>query len=85
MLPLDDLEEFARQLARLAHAGAAAAVWSIKTIGDAVMFVSTDPRRLIDAVLELVDVAGVNDLPRLRVGVPTASQSAALGTGLAAR
>jgi len=35
------------------------------------MFVSTDPRRLIDAVLELVDVAGVNDLPQLRVGVAT--------------
>ena len=35
------------------------------------MFVSTDPRRLIDAVLELVEVAGVNDLPQLRVGVAT--------------
>src|SRR6185312_8911681 len=41
------------------------------TIGDAVMLVSTDTARLIDTVLELVDVAAAEGLPRLRAGIDT--------------
>ena len=44
-------------------------MWFIKTIGDAVMLVSADTIRLIDAVLELVNAANTNGLPQLRAGV----------------
>jgi len=57
----------------------------VKTIGDAVMSVSTDTVQLITAVLELIDVAAPNDLPQLRAGVATGSPSAVQGTGSAAR
>lgn len=44
----------------------------IKTIGDEVMLVSTDPVALLDGVLDLVDANEPDDrLPRLRVGVAT--------------
>jgi class 3 adenylate cyclase len=51
----------------------------VKTIGDAVMSVSTDTVQLITAVLELIDVAAANDLPQLRAGVATGSPSAGAG------
>jgi len=41
----------------------------VKTIGDAVMFVSSDPRQLLDVVLDLVAAAAECKLPRLRVGI----------------
>ena len=40
----------------------------VKTIGDAVMLVSPDTTRLIEAVLQLIDVAAAKGLPRLRAG-----------------
>lgn len=44
----------------------------IKTIGDAVMFVSPDPAALLDAALRLVAVTQTDDdFPRLRVGLAT--------------
>ena len=43
----------------------------VKSIGDAVMFVCSDPLPLVAAVLDLVDAAAANDLPRLRVGAAT--------------
>jgi len=69
VLPPDDLERVASRLGELAHDVAVAPVWFIKTIGDAVMFVSTDTVRLIDAVLHLIDLAAANDLPQLRAGL----------------
>jgi adenylate cyclase len=69
VLPPDHLERVASRLAELAHDIAVPPVWFIKTIGDAVMFVSTDTARLIDAVLELIDAAASNGLPPLRAGV----------------
>jgi adenylate cyclase len=46
----------------------------IKTIGDAVMFVCTDPAPLLDAVLKLVEITdGDNDFPRLRAGIASGS------------
>lgn len=57
---------------RLAHLAAEAAeppVRLIKTIGDAVMFVSPDPGALVAAALELVDAAEAEELPALRAGI----------------
>ncbi|HEX9177326.1 MAG TPA: adenylate cyclase regulatory domain-containing protein, partial [Mycobacterium sp.] len=41
----------------------------VKTIGDAVMFVSAERRALLHTVLDLVDAVAADALPRLRVGV----------------
>lgn len=69
-LPPEDLEQLANRLAGLARGVAVTPVKFIKTIGDAVMFVSADTAALLDAVLNLVDVAEEDGtLPRLRVGV----------------
>ena len=69
-LPPEDLEQLADRLAGLAREVVAAPVKLIKTIGDAVMFVSADTAALLDAVLTLVDAAEADgSLPRLRVGV----------------
>jgi adenylate cyclase len=68
-LPPEDLVRLARRLADLALEIAEPPVWFIKTIGDAVMLVSAETIRLIDAVLELVDAANANGLPQLRAGV----------------
>jgi adenylate cyclase len=69
-LPPEDLEQLASRLAGLAREVAVAPVKFIKTIGDAVMFVSTDTAALLDAVLALMEVAEADGhLPRLRVGV----------------
>ena len=68
-IPPEDLERVASRLAELAHDVAASPVRFIKSIGDAVMLVSFDPVPLLEAVLDLVDAAAANDLPRLRIGV----------------
>jgi adenylate cyclase len=57
------------RLGDLAHDIAVSPVSFVKTIGDAVMLVSTDTTRLIEAVLELIDAAAANGLPPLRAGV----------------
>jgi adenylate cyclase len=44
----------------------------IKSIGDEVMLVSSDPVALLNAPLDLVDSTdGDEDFPRLRVGIAT--------------
>jgi adenylate cyclase len=69
-LPPEDLEQLANRLAGLAREVAVAPVKFIKTIGDAVMLVSTDIAALLDAVLTLMEVAEDDGkLPRLRAGV----------------
>jgi adenylate cyclase len=68
-LPPEQLVDVASQLAEIARDVAVAPVWFVKTIGDAVMLVSRDTARLIDTVLELIEVAEDRDLPRLRAGV----------------
>jgi len=68
-LPPEDLVRLVRRLGDLALEVAEPPVWFIKTIGDAVMLVSAETIRLIDAVLELVDAANANGLPQLRAGV----------------
>lgn len=72
VVPPEDLEQLANRLADAAREVAVPPVRLIKTIGDAVMFVSTDPAALLDAALALVAVTETDeDFPRLRVGLAT--------------
>jgi adenylate cyclase len=69
MLMPEELERIANRLAELAHDVVVSPVRFVKTIGDAVMFVSSDPQPLLDVVLDLVSAAAADALPRLRVGI----------------
>jgi adenylate cyclase len=69
-VPPEELGQLANRLADLARDVAVPPVRFIKTIGDAVMFVCTDPAPLLDAMLKLVEITdGDNDFPRLRAGI----------------
>lgn len=69
-VPPEQLEQLANRLAEVAHDVAQPPVRFIKTIGDAVMFVSSDTAALLDAGLALIEAADADEvLPRLRVGV----------------
>jgi adenylate cyclase len=73
-VPPEELGQLAGRLADLARDVATPPVRFIKTIGDAVMFVCTEPAPLVDAVLKLVDVTdGDNDFPSLRAGIASGS------------
>jgi adenylate cyclase len=65
----EELERVANRLAELAHDVLPVPVRFVKSIGDAVMLVCSDPVPLVLAVLDLVDAAAAHDLPPLRVGV----------------
>ncbi len=68
----EDLERLANRLAEAAREVAVGPVRLIKTIGDAVMLVSTDAAALLDAALRLVAVTEIDEeFPRLRVGLAT--------------
>jgi adenylate cyclase len=68
-VPPEELEHVANRLAELAHDVLVAQVRFVKTIGDAVMFVSSEPEQLLNVVLDLVSAAAADALPRLRVGM----------------
>jgi adenylate cyclase len=68
-MPPEDLGLVAIRLADLAHDVVASPVQFVKTIGDAVMLVCSDPLKLLVTVLDLVDAAAAEDFPRLRVGL----------------
>src|SRR5271165_241473 len=73
-VPAEELGQLANRLADIARDVAVPPVRFIKTIGDAVMFVCTDPAPLLDAVLKLVEVTdGDNNFPRLRGGIASGS------------
>jgi adenylate cyclase len=59
----EELGRLANRLADMARDATVPPVRFIKTIGDAVMFVSTEPAPLLDVLLKLVD------FPRLRAGL----------------
>ncbi|KZS67693.1 adenylate/guanylate cyclase domain-containing protein [Mycobacterium ostraviense] len=66
----EELGLLAGRLAELARDLTAPPVRFIKTIGDAVMFVCSDPVPLLDTVLKLVEVVDTDAaFPRLRAGV----------------
>lgn len=70
MVPPEELVQLAERLTALGREIAVPPVRFIKTIGDAVMFVSPDPASLVHAVLKLVEAAEADDaLPRLRAGI----------------
>jgi len=69
-LPPEGIELLANRLADLARGVAVAPVRLIKTIGDAVMFVSTDTAALLDVMLALSEATEADEiLPQLRVGI----------------
>jgi adenylate cyclase len=72
VVPPEDLERLAHRLGEMAREVAVPPVRFIKTIGDEVMLVSTDPVALLDGVLDLVDATESDDeFPRLRAGIAT--------------
>lgn len=70
-LPPEGIEQLSNRLAAIAREVVVAPVRLIKTIGDAVMFVSTDTAALLDVMLGLLAAGTEADelLPQLRVGV----------------
>ena len=68
-LEVRELGSVAGRLAELATEVAEPPVRLVKTIGDAALFVSADPRALIEAVLLLLRRAAEAELPSLRAGV----------------
>ena len=68
----EDLERLSQRLADMAREVAVPPVRFIKTIGDEVMLVSSEPVALLEAVLDLVDATeSDDDFPRLRAGIAT--------------
>jgi adenylate cyclase len=69
-VPPEELESLASRLSNLARDVVTPPVRFIKTIGDAVMFVSTDPVPLLRTALALLAAAEkFHDFPQLRVGI----------------
>jgi adenylate cyclase len=76
-VPPDELGRLAARLEALASEAASAPVKLVKTIGDAAMLASPEPKPLMDAALRLLDAADAEgeEFPQLRAG-------AALGLAL---
>jgi len=69
-VPPEELEHLANRLADAAREVAVPPVRFIKTIGDAVMLVSTQTSALLNAMLRLVELTDADEaLPQLRVGL----------------
>ena len=69
-VPPEELEHLANRLADAAREVSVPPVRFVKTIGDAVMLVSTETSALLDAMLSLVEFTDADDqLPQLRVGL----------------
>jgi adenylate cyclase len=66
---VQELGSVAGALARLAADAAQPPVRLVKTIGDAAMFVSSEPGPLVAVALALVDAAEAAELPSLRAGI----------------
>jgi adenylate cyclase len=66
---VQELGSVAGALARLAADAAQPPVRLVKTIGDAAMFVSSEPGPLVAVALALVDAAEEAELPSLRAGI----------------
>ena len=73
-VPPEELQNLASRLSNLAHDVIVPPVRFIKTIGDAVMFVSTDPVAVLRTALALVAAAEkYDDFPQLKVGLASGS------------
>lgn len=72
VVPPEDLERLAHTLTDLAREVAQPPVRYVKSIGDEVMLVSTDPAAMLDAMLALTTATeAIEDFPRLRTGLAT--------------
>ncbi len=79
-VPPEELEQLANRLADYARDAALPPVRFVKTIGDAVMLVCSEPAPLLDAMLKLVDTADTDgDFPRLRAGVASGEAVSRVG------
>ncbi|MCK0173163.1 adenylate/guanylate cyclase domain-containing protein [Mycolicibacterium sp. F2034L] len=79
-VPPEELEQLARRLGDLARELAVAPVHFVKTIGDAVMLVSTEPAALLELALNMLDATDtVPDFPRLRIGIATGEAVSRVG------
>jgi adenylate cyclase len=77
-LEIEQIGDLTGRLFELASDAARPPVRLVKMIGDAAMFASTQSEPLLEAVLELVESAGNDEIPPLKVGV---SRGQALGRG----
>ena len=70
-IPAEELGAVARRLDELAGERVDAPVTLVKTLGDAVMLVSTDTDRMIETALDLIEAAAEEGpaFPQLRVGI----------------
>lgn len=74
VVPPDELEQLAHRLTDIAREVAQPPVRYVKSIGDEVMLVSSDPAAMLDAMLNLVAATEAErDFPRLRTGLATGS------------
>lgn len=69
VLPPEELGEVAARLSDLTREVVTEPVQFVKTIGDAVMLVSTNAQQLLGAVMQLLEVTAAERFPRLRAGV----------------
>jgi adenylate cyclase len=77
-LEIEEIGDLTRRLFELASDVAQPPVRLVKMIGDAAMFASRDSQPLLDAVVDLVESAGTEEIPPLRAGV---ARGLALGRG----
>ena len=68
-MEIDQLGQMTGRLFELASDAARPPIRLVKMIGDAAMFASREPEPLLDAVLDLVDATGNEEIPPLRAGV----------------
>jgi adenylate cyclase len=77
-LEIEQIGQLTGRLFELASDAARPPVRLVKMIGDAAMFSSREPLPVLDAVLGLVDAAGLDEMPSLKAGIATGP---ALGRG----
>src|SRR3954463_14985562 len=68
-MEIDQLGKMTGRLFELASDAARPPIRLVKMIGDAAMFASREPEPLLDAVLDLVDATGNEEIPPLRAGI----------------
>jgi adenylate cyclase len=77
-LEIEQIGDLTGRLFELASDAARPPVRLVKMIGDAAMFASRESQPVLDAVLNLVDAAGTEEIPPLRAGL---ARGQALGRG----
>jgi adenylate cyclase len=77
-MEIEQIGDVTKRLFELASDAARPPVRLVKMIGDAAMFASHDSDPLLEAVVDLVESAGTDELPPLRAGV---ARGQALGRG----